>query len=277
MPDYYPLGALEQYMVEIKNVSYLSEEEEHELFQVLNLSIDSSLSFESSTRLAEAFQPFVVKIAKRYSNRCKFLELGDLIQEGNIGLLQAIAKYDSSKRSTSFQAWAATWIKGSIIQAILRAEGRIRLPTSKIQAIRKMHAANDSLLAVLKREPTLEELATYLQISLRDVIDLIILYHQQQPLSLETLIAQEHDGSDDTIARNTFALSDDASYQSFLEMIDALPPHERLVIALRYGIEDGNERSWQEIATLLEIPRSQVDNIYRKAKSRLYEAWQHSA
>jgi RNA polymerase primary sigma factor len=169
-----PLGAFERYRREIKWIAPLSEEEEQQLLWQLQCSDQAQQARE---RLVEGHLSLVLAIARRYERYCRELDLLDLVQEGNLGLLQACARYDGSQHGSSFRTWAYSWIRGRIRCALL-LEGGLRLPLRKAQAVRQMRAVNTRLATVLGREPKLEETACEMDMTPWQVHELMVLQAQ---------------------------------------------------------------------------------------------------
>ena len=179
-----PLSAIEQYLRGVKLAAPLLDEEEAQLLRCVEQAKrcpDACVlrtAEQARARLVESYQPLLISLARRYVRHCREMELLDLVQEGNLGLLQALEKFDSSAGSGSFRTWAFSWVRGLMLLALWQYEGTIRLPLEKARAVRQMGMANTRLLAGLGREPTIEEIAVGMAISEKDVRGLVVLQEQ---------------------------------------------------------------------------------------------------
>lgn len=151
-----PLTAFSQYMREIKWIPQLRAEEEKQLLQCLMNGVDVQ---RARDRLVEGCQQMIIGLAKRFVRDCQHMEFLDFVQEGNIGLLQAIKKYDSQRNEASFKTLAFAWVRGQMLMAYWRDERAIGVPLSKVRVIRQMNVVTIQLLALLGREPTVAEVA----------------------------------------------------------------------------------------------------------------------
>lgn len=264
-------SAYEQYMRQVKQTPQLTNEEETNLLLAIQSGVEVC---QARDRLVEGYQPLLIGLAKRFVRRCKEMELLDLVQEGNLGLLQAIEKYDVSKGESSFKTFAFAWVRGTMLTAFWRYEGAIRLPLNKVQAIRQMGVVNTRLLSLLGREPTIIETAQEMQVNERDVRELIVL-QEQQVVSLYAFPTEDDDLSlEDVVADPTASLfMDDSSIPTPLETaLASLPDRERIVVNLRYGFDDGQTRTQREVAHLLGVTLSTVEAVDRRAQRRLRQA-----
>ncbi len=267
------LSAYEQYMRQVKRTTQLKSEEELNLLLTIQSGVRVS---QARDRLVEGYQPLLIGLAKRFVRRCKEMELLDLVQEGNLGLLQAIEKYDASKGESSFKTFAFAWVRGTMLTAFWRYEGAIRLPLNKVQSIRQMGVVNTRLLSLLGREPTIVETAQEMQVSEGDVRELIVL-EEQQVVSLHAFPADDDDdlSLEDVIADPTASqfIDDSSSIPTPLETaLASLPERERIVVHLRYGFDDGQARTQREVAHLLGVAVSTVEAVDRRAQRRLRQA-----
>ena len=263
------LGALEQYMRQVKQIPPLTSEEE----VVLLLSIECSTCIsQARERLIEGYQPLIIGLAKRFVRDCRQMELLDLIQEGNLGLLQALQHFDSSKEEASFRTFAFAWIRGVMLTAFWQHEGRIRLPLSKVRAIRRMSVVNTRLLSLLSREPTVAETAREMGMAERDVRELIVL-QEQQVVSLHMPL-EEDDGLalEDVIIDPAASAFAEDGFSSIDDVLERLTERERVVIKLRYGFDGGQAYTQREIADLLGVDVATVQLVDRRAKKRLHRA-----
>jgi RNA polymerase primary sigma factor len=276
------LYALDQYRREVKWIPPVTEEEEAWLLQciergkveVYNVRLDDGVCGEAQralTRLVEAYQAMVLGIAVRYAPYCREIELLDLVQEGNLGLLQACEHYDGRKSGPSFGVWAYSWIRGTIRCALFR-EGAIRLPLEKARAVRRMGVVNRALFATLGRDPSLEETAQEMGMTLRQVCKLVVL-QEQKVVSLNTPI--EEDGEvllEEVIADSSASSFAEDGFSSVDDVLSSLPRQEREVMKLRYGFDDGHPRTQREVAELTGMKLSTVQMLDGRAKRRLRRA-----
>ena len=265
------LSAYEQYMRQVKRTTQLKSEEELHLLLTIQSGVEGC---QARDRLVEGYQPLLIGLAKRFVRRCKEMELLDLVQEGNLGLLQAIEKYDVSKGESSFKTFAFAWVRGTMLTAFWRYEGAIRLPLNKVQSIRQMGVVNTRLLSLLGREPTIVETAQEMQVSEGDVRELIVL-EEQQVVSLHAFPADDDLSLEDVIADPTASqfIDDSSSIPTPLETaLASLPERERIVVHLRYGFDDGQARTQREVAHLLGVALSTVEAVDRRAQRRLRQA-----
>ena len=263
------LSALDQYAREVKHSSPLTDEEEVQLLQRITNNIDGQQALD---RLVEGYQPLMISLARRFARHCHHMELLDLVQEGCIGLLQAVQKYDASKSNASFRTFAFTWTRGSMLTAFWQNEDAIRLPLNKVKAIRRMVVANSRLLALLDREPTIAEIAQEMQMTERDVLELVVL-QEQEVVSLHSFPSEDDDLSlEDILAAPSNADFHDDRFSSVDDALASLPERERVVIHLRYGFHDGRPYTQKEVADLLGVACSTVSALDRRAHMRLRRA-----
>jgi len=278
---YLPFGALEQYLREVNAIPQLSDEEERQLLlhieagkaeQAKSCPDDGMLALARSARarLVEGYQALVIGLAKRYLRLCKELELLDLVQEGNLGLLQALDTYHPHLERASFRTWAFAWVRGKVFLAIWRYEGAIRLPLETVRMMRRMEKVSERLLSMLHREPTIEEIAKTMGIAERDVRELIVL-REQKVVSLYTLPVEDDANTLEEAFPDVSGLASSAgdAMVTLEEAMALLPERERVVVKLRYGFEDGQARSHREVAALLDVPFSTVAALDRRAQARL--------
>jgi RNA polymerase primary sigma factor len=276
-----PLSAIEQYLRGIKLAAPLMEEEEAQLLQSIELGQveqakrcpDASVlraSEQARDRLIEGYQPLLIGLARRYVRHCREMELLDLVQEGNEGLLRALEKFDGRAGSGSFRTWAFSWVRGMMLLALWQYEGAIRLPLEKARAVRQMGMANTRLLALLGREPTIEETAVEMGVSEKVVRDLVVL-QEQAVVSIHAFPDEDEDCTlEDTIVDPRTFDDDDEDLRDLLaEALVMLPDRERVVIDLRYGFHDGQARTQKEVAYLLGVSTSRVAELDRRAQRRL--------
>ncbi len=276
------LYALDQYRREVKWIPPVTEEEEARLLQCIergkveayNVRLDDGVCGEAQralTRLVEGYQAMVLGIAVRYASYCREMELLDLVQEGNLGLLQACEHYDGRKSGPSFGVWAYSWIRGTIRCALFR-EGAIRLPLEKARAVRRMSVVNRALFATLGRDPSLEETAQEMGMTLRQVCKLVVL-QEQKVVSLHTPI--DEDGEvllEEVIADSSASSFAEDGFSSVDDVLSSLTRQEREVMKLRYGLDNGHPCTQREVAELTGMKLSTVQMLDGRAKRRLRRA-----
>jgi len=260
-----PLGALEQYRREVNWIAPLTGEEERQLLRCVEHGEEAQ---QAHARLMEGYQPMVLGIARRYARYSRELELLDLVQEGNLGLLQACMNFDGSKCGSSFSVWAYSWVRGMIRCALLR-EGAIHLPLRKAKAVRRMSEVNKGLYAVLGHEPTLEETAREMGVTLSQVHELVIL-QEHHMVSLHAPVDEDGEIFLEEVIADPSACVDAADeIPSVEDVLGSLTSRERAVMKLRYGVEDGQPHTQREVAELLGLKLSTVQMIDGRAKRRL--------
>lgn len=256
---------VKMYLKDIGKVPLLSPDEEAELARRM-LEGDE----EAKQRLSEANLRLVVSIAKRYVGRgMLFL---DLIQEGNLGLMKAVEKFDHTK-GFKFSTYATWWIRQAITRAIADQARTIRIPVHMVETINRQVRAQRALLQEFGREPTPEEIAHYMGISTEKVIEIQKI--AQDPVSLETPIGEEEDSHlMDFIEDNKTIAPSDMAAQTMLreQLISALhklSPREEQVIRLRYGLNDGRQRTLEEVGKEFNVTRERIRQIEAKALRKL--------
>lgn len=253
------------YLKEIGKVQLLSAEEEIELAKRLEEGDE-----EAKKRLAEANLRLVVSIAKRYVGRgMLFL---DLIQEGNLGLIKAVEKFDYRK-GFKFSTYATWWIRQAITRAIADQARTIRIPVHMVETINKLIRVSRQLLQELGREPTPEEIAVEMNMPVERVRE--ILKISQEPVSLETPIGEEEDSHlGDFIQDDNVPVPADAAAFTLLreqlgEVLDTLTEREQKVLKLRFGLEDGRARTLEEVGKEFNVTRERIRQIEAKALRKL--------
>ncbi len=269
------------YLREIGRVPLLSAEEEVRLAQRMErgkaelLKTQPSRRFiedgeEAQRRLTEANLRLVVSVAKKYIGRG--MSLLDLIQEGNIGLIRAVEKFDYTK-GYKFSTYATWWIRQAITRAIADQARTIRIPVHMVETINRLIRISRRLLQDLGREPTSEEIAEQMEISAEKVREIIKV--SQEPVSLETPIGEEDDSHlGDFIEDHTaLAPADAASHQLLKEQVedvlDSLTDRERKVLQLRFGLDDGRSRTLEEVGKEFHVTRERIRQIEAKALRKL--------
>ena len=253
------------YLKEIGKVPLLTAEEEIELAKKMEQGDQ-----EAKKRLAEANLRLVVSIAKRYVGRgMLFL---DLIQEGNLGLIKAVEKFDYRK-GYKFSTYATWWIRQAITRAIADQARTIRIPVHMVETINKLIRVSRQLLQELGREPTPEEIAEEMDMPVERVRE--ILKISQEPVSLETPIGEEEDSHlGDFIQDDNVPVPADAATFTLLkeqldEVLSTLTEREQKVLILRFGLEDGRARTLEEVGKEFNVTRERIRQIEAKALRKL--------
>lgn len=261
-----PLAAFNQYMHEVRWIPQLTAEEEKHIFRCLANDVDVQ---QARDRLVEGCQEMIIGLAKRFARDCKHMEVMDFVQEGNLGLLQAIERYDHRRGEAAFKTLAFAWVRGHMLMSYWRDERAIGVPFSKVRIIRQMNVVMMRLLALLGREPTVTEIAREMGVKEREVHELIVL--QEQPMVSLQMDRHENGGLslEDILEDPAASAFVETSLSSVDDVLDALPERERSVIELRYGLTDGCTYTQQEVASLLGIGLSVVQKLDRRAKMRL--------
>ncbi len=253
------------YLREIGRIPLLTYEEELDLAKKV-LQGDE----EAKQKLAESNLRLVVSIAKKYVGRgMLFL---DLIQEGNMGLIKAVEKFDYSK-GFKFSTYATWWIRQAITRAIADQARTIRIPVHMVETINKLIRTSRHLLQQLGREPTPEEIAAEMEISVEKVAEIQKI--AQDPVSLETPIGEEDDShlGDFIQDDDSPAPQDSAAYtmlrEQLEEVMSTLTPREEKVLKLRFGLEDGKSRTLEEVGREFKVTRERIRQIEAKALRKL--------
>jgi RNA polymerase primary sigma factor len=253
------------YLKEIGRIDLLTAEEEVELAKGIEAGDE-----EARRRLAEANLRLVVSIAKRYVGRgMLFL---DLIQEGNLGLIKAVEKFDYRK-GYKFSTYATWWIRQAITRAIADQARTIRIPVHMVETINKLVRINRQLLQELGRDPTPEEIAAEMDIPPERVREIMKI--AQEPVSLETPIGEEEDShlGDFIEDEDALAPAEAASFillkEQLEEVLETLTPRERDVLRLRFGLIDGRARTLEEVGQKFNVTRERIRQIEAKALRKL--------
>ena len=253
------------YLKEIGKIPLLTPEEETELAKRM-----ADGDEEAKRRMAEANLRLVVSIAKRYVGRgLLFL---DLIQEGNLGLIKAVEKFDYTK-GYKFSTYATWWIRQAITRAIADQARTIRIPVHMVETINKVIRVSRQLLQELGHEPTPEEIAKEMQMPVDKVRD--ILKIAQEPVSLETPIGEEEDSHlgdfipDEEASEPSEAASFSLLREQLMDVLDTLTPREKKVLELRFGLVDGRTRTLEEVGKEFNVTRERIRQIEAKALRKL--------
>ncbi|HZJ76751.1 MAG TPA: RNA polymerase sigma factor RpoD [Oscillospiraceae bacterium] len=253
------------YLKEIGKVALLTAEEEVELAKRMGEGDEKA-----KQKLVEANLRLVVSIAKRYVGRgMLFL---DLIQEGNLGLIKAVEKFDYTK-GFKFSTYATWWIRQAITRAIADQARTIRIPVHMVETINKLIRVSRQLLQELGRDPKPEEIALEMDFSEEKVRE--ILKIAQEPVSLETPIGEEEDSHlgdfipDDDAPAPAEAAAFSLLKEQLIEVLDTLTPREQKVLRLRFGLDDGRARTLEEVGKKFEVTRERIRQIEAKALRKL--------
>ena len=253
------------YLKEIGKVPLLSADEEIELAKRMERGDE-----QAKKRLAEANLRLVVSIAKRYVGRgMLFL---DLIQEGNLGLIKAVEKFDYRK-GYKFSTYATWWIRQAITRAIADQARTIRIPVHMVETINKLVRVSRQLLQELGREPSPEEIAAEMKVPVERVRE--ILKISQEPVSLETPIGEEEDShlgdfiQDDNVPVPAEAAAFTLLKEQLVEVLVTLTDREQKVLRLRFGLDDGRARTLEEVGKEFNVTRERIRQIEAKALRKL--------
>lgn len=253
------------YLKEIGKVSLLTADEERELAIRMEQGDE-----EAKKKLCESNLRLVVSIAKRYLNRG--LSFLDLIQEGNLGLIKAVDKFDYTK-GYKFSTYATWWIRQAITRSIADQARTIRIPVHMVETINKLIRISRQLLQEYGREPTSEEIAKEMGITVEKVREIKKI--SQDPVSLETPIGEEEDSHlgdfipDDDVPAPVDAAAYSMLKEQLMEMLDTLSDREKKVLMLRFGLEDGRPRTLEEVGKEFNVTRERIRQIEAKALRKL--------
>lgn len=253
------------YLKEIGKVPLLSAEREIELAQRMEDGDE-----DAKKELAEANLRLVVSIAKKYSGRgMQFL---DLIQEGNLGLIKAVEKFDYTK-GYKFSTYATWWIRQAITRAIADQARTIRIPVHMVETINRLVRTSRFLLQSLGREPTAEEIAAEMELPAERVREIMKI--AQDPVSLETPIGEEEDShlgdfiQDEHVMVPVDAATFTLLHEQLMEVLDTLTEREQKVLKLRFGLDDGRPRTLEEVGKEFQVTRERIRQIEAKALRKL--------
>mgnify|MGYP004665832639 FL=1 len=253
------------YLKEIGRIPLLSSEEEIELAKRMEMGDE-----EAKKKLSEANLRLTVSIAKRYSGRgMQFL---DLIQEGNLGLIKAVEKFDYRK-GYKFSTYATWWIRQSITRAIADQARTIRIPVHMVETMNRVNRTSRRLLQEYGREPTPEEIAVTMNLPVERILEVSKI--SQEPVSLETPIGEEEDShlGDFIQDEHVPVPSEEAAHtllrEQLEEVMDTLSDREQKVLALRFGLEDGKPHTLDEVGKDFQVTRERIRQIEAKALRKL--------
>ncbi len=264
MEEGYLSDPVRMYLREIGRVPLLTYEEEVSLAKRVEKS-----DKRAREKLINANLRLVVSIAKKYVNRG--LTLLDLIEEGNIGLMRAVVKYDW-RRGYKFSTYATWWIRQAITRAIADQARTIRIPVHMVETINKFNRISRKLMQELGREPTPEEVAMEMEVPVEKVREIIKV--SQEPASLEAPVGEEEDSRLGDFIQDASASPTDQATQALLkdhirEMLETLSPREAKVLEYRFGLEDGKQRTLEEVGREFGVTRERIRQIEAKAIRKL--------
>ena len=260
------------YLKEIGQIPLLSADEEVQLAKILQGGTPDEQDA-ARKKLSESNLRLVVSIAKRYAGRG--MQLLDLIQEGNLGLMKAVEKFDYTKQF-KVSTYATWWIRQAITRSIADQARTIRIPVHMVESINRMIRISHQLQQELGREPTNNEIADAMNTSEQKVADLLKI--AQEPVSLETPVGEEDDSHlGDFIADETTLAPIDAASRSLMreqldDALDNLTDREKLVLRLRFGLDDGETRTLAEVGREFHVTRERIRQIEAKALRKLRQA-----
>ena len=257
---------VKMYLKDIGKVPLLTSEEEIALAKRVLVGDEYA-----KAKLSESNLRLVVSIAKRYVGRTS-MQLLDLIQEGNLGLLKAVEKFDYTK-GFRFSTYATWWIRQSITRAMADQARTIRIPVHMVETIHKLTRAVRHLLQVLGRDPSTEEIAEYMGMSVEKITEIQKI--AQDPISLENPVGEEDDSKiadfieDETIRSPMEVATQNLLKEQLMSVIETLTPREQKVIRLRYGLDDSHPRTLEEVGKEFNVTRERIRQIEAKALRKL--------
>ena len=270
LDDYVTIeDSIKMYLKEIGKIPLLSVDEELDLAKKLS-DIDYSIRKEAEKKMAESNLRLVVSIAKRYMGRG--MQLLDLIQEGNLGLLRAVEKFDY-KKGFKFSTYATWWIRQAITRSIADQARTIRIPVHMVETINRLIKTQRKLVQELGREPNAEEVAKIMNLPVAKVRE--IMNFAMEPVSMETPIGDEEDSHlgdflQDSNAKVPLNFAMDVLlHDQLMEVIKSLTEREQKVILLRFGLEDGKPRTLEEVGKVFGITRERIRQIEAKSLRKL--------
>lgn len=257
---------VKMYLKDIGKVPLLSSEEEIILAKKMIEGDEYA-----KAKLSEANLRLVVSIAKRYVGRTS-MQFLDLIQEGNLGLLKAVEKFDHTK-GFRFSTYATWWIRQSITRAMADQARTIRIPVHMVETIHKLTRATRQLLQKLGRDPSVEEIAEFMGLPIEKIEEIQKI--AQDPISLENPVGEEDDSKiadfieDETIRSPVEMATQNLLKEQLMAVIDTLTPREQKVIRLRYGLDDSHPRTLEEVGKEFNVTRERIRQIEAKALRKL--------
>jgi RNA polymerase sigma factor, sigma-70 family len=270
LDDYVTIeDSIKMYLKEIGKIPLLSVDEELDLAKKLS-DIDYSIRKEAEKKMAESNLRLVVSIAKRYMGRG--MQLLDLIQEGNLGLLRAVEKFDY-KKGFKFSTYATWWIRQAITRSIADQARTIRIPVHMVETINKLIKTQRKLVQELGREPNAEEVAKIMNLPVAKVRE--IMNFAMEPVSMETPIGDEEDSHlgdflQDSNAKVPLNFAMDVLlHDQLMDVLKSLTEREQKVILLRFGLEDGKPRTLEEVGKVFGITRERIRQIEAKSLRKL--------
>jgi len=270
LDDYVTIeDSIKMYLKEIGKIPLLSVDEELDLAKKLS-DIDYSIRKEAEKKMAESNLRLVVSIAKRYMGRG--MQLLDLIQEGNLGLLRAVEKFDY-KKGFKFSTYATWWIRQAITRSIADQARTIRIPVHMVETINRLIKTQRKLVQELGREPNAEEVAKIMNLPVAKVRE--IMNFAMEPVSMETPIGDEEDSHlgdflQDSNAKVPLNFAMDVLlHDQLMDVLKSLTEREQKVILLRFGLEDGKPRTLEEVGKVFGITRERIRQIEAKSLRKL--------
>lgn len=261
-----PLDAHSQVRQHIGRITPLREDEESVLW------LRTSNDLDARDRLVEGYQPLVATVARQLKHRCHFLDLLDLMQEGSLGIIRAIEARDRRSSETPIRVWVARWIRGAMLQAIYYHERGIRLPDRVRKRLSKLNAAQVELLNTRGCQPSVNDLAARTGFAAEDVTSLLLI-QAERVVSLDAGDDAEQSAPEEEIAVETIAAHEEApesNLHTWLhDELSRLPERAQLVIRHRYGFEGQTAKSTREVASLLGLSQTMVQEIDRRVRLHL--------
>ena len=266
------LAAIDQYMREVRGIAPLTNEEETVLLSCLEHGVDVQ---QACDRLTQGYLPLMIGLAKRFVRYCRDMDLLDLMQEGNEAFLQGLQKYDAKKQEASFGTFIFSWVRVAMLTALWRYQGSIHVPLHKVRAIKRMKDVNDDLYLLLHREPTIAETAAEMGMTQWKIRELVVL-QEQQVVSLDAYVGEDKEMTlgemiEDTLA--TVCVDEDGF--SVEDVLTSLTEQERAVVFARYGFGDDESHTQQEVAQMLGMKLSKVQELERRARIHLRRVLEH--
>lgn len=268
--------AFNQYRQEVSWIPQLTDEEEAGLLQCIERARKEcaqgcsacpicEVAQQARTRLVEGYQHLVSRLAWKHSSHNQEMYL-DLVQEGNLGLLRALEQYDGRIGVATLQTWMYAWVNG-VMRRARSNEGTIRLPWRKVEALRKLEQVRDELLCLIGREPTVEELAREMQLTIHEVCDLLVLGEQRAVMSLDAPMDKNSEVTFGELLEDTSCgYGADVDVE---EVLQHLSDQELAVVLLRYGLGEHQVHSQQAAARVLGMKLAQVQLLDQRARIRL--------